>query len=74
MLKEKEQIKILIKKFDKDVKKKGKKKKEASWLRAAMGMLKKQKKQVENKINSQYRKQWITTFNNILVYDYLMIY
>jgi hypothetical protein len=27
MLKEKEQIKILIKKFDKDVKKKGKKKK-----------------------------------------------
>jgi hypothetical protein len=39
-----------------------------------MGMLKKQKKQVKNKINSQYRKQWITTFNNILVYDYLMIY
>jgi hypothetical protein len=30
MLKEMEQIKILIKKFDKDVKKKGKKKKEAS--------------------------------------------
>jgi hypothetical protein len=72
MLKEKEQIKILIKKVDRDVKKKGGKKR-GKLIKSCDGDVKKQKKQVENKIKSQDRKQWITTFNNILVYDYLMI-